>query len=263
MQRKKIAMLAVVWAVGLPGMAFARDEERQEKTGDPAGLDVAAILKKVDEATRAVTAVSYEASFHAEGDIADKVPRITGAVKLQQRRKTLLERLTGDSDKMHSMRIEGTVTGAQWGDGAPFKIVTRGKWICKLDLAKNVFTRGEWPHARQLLGQRGTHPLHMREYLHPTPFSDEIEAKKARHEGIVDVGGVECHTIYIVYQDNSQSRWYFGVEDHLPRRVDRIYKVGNLRGATVLILTNLNTEPTFVPKDFCLPCPEGCEKRKI
>lgn len=226
-------------------------------------VDVAALLLKVDAAARAVTAVSYDAEFFGEGDYADDVPRITGTVHARHQRKSLLGRLTGQSDKPHLMRFDGLFTPPGSDDASPFKIATDGKKVYRINECDKTFVKGNLPGAASLLGRRGLHPLYMREFLHPTPFSDEINAKVTRHEGYQTIGGVACHVVYMAYRNNSKSRWYFGKEDYLPRRVDRIIiKRNNRHGWTTLVVKNLDTSPALEIDDFHLDCPEGHEVTK-
>ena len=64
----------------------------------------------------------------------------------------------------------------------------------------------------------------MAEYIHPRPFSDEINAEKAVMKGTTKVGDEECYQIHVVYRNarGAEAMWYFSKKDFLPRRVDRI-----------------------------------------
>jgi peroxiredoxin len=105
--------------------------------------------------------------------------------------------------------------------------------------------------------------IRMIEFVHPTPFQDEINAMTAVHEGRTTIDGVLCDVIYVEYQQEGQkARWYFGVEDHLPRQVERLGEVDGRPGAAVLTLRNL--EAGGAPSDalFTLAAPAGFEVKK-
>ena len=266
MNVKRTTLLISALVIGLPVLAVSGQEPGQKNEGKgcskrraPGPPEVMEILRKADEATRAVKAVSYEAEFYGEGVLADRVSRITGTLKAKQRRRSLLGRLLGGSNKTNRMRIEGKLIEPGSNQAKPFKVATDGTRVCRINEDKKILIQGEAPTAHSLLGKHGRHPLFMVEYLYPTPFSDEIHGRVARREGVEEIGGVKCDVIYIVYADRSESRWYFGQEDHLPRRVDRIEKKGGSEGAYVRVLTEVNTEPVFKTDDFRLACPEGYE----
>ena len=100
--------------------------------------------------------------------------------------------------------------------------------------------------------------LYMREYVVPRPFSDEVHGKLARHEGVKDIGGVACDVVYVLYKTGVDARWYFGQEDHLPRGVERLSPEGN----TILLLSNLDTDPEIGDTTFRPTCPQGYQEDK-
>jgi hypothetical protein len=262
--QERVMIVKTVWSL-IPALvlivaplAKAEDDGEPQPAAPSDQVDVAALLLKVDATARAVTAVSYDAEFFGEGDYAEDVPRITGTVQAGHQRKSLLGRLTGRANKRNLMRFDGLCTKPGSDEGTPFKIATDGKKVYRTDECDKTFVKGDLPGAAALLGRSGLHPLYMREFLHRTPFSDEINAKVARHEGYKTIGGVACHVVYVVYLNNSKSRWYFGKEDYLPRRVDRIIiKQNNRHGWTALVVKNLDTSPVLEIDDFHLDCPEG------
>jgi len=198
------------------------------------------ILKKADTATKAVKAVSYTAEVYLEGTIQANFPKIQGTVRAQE--------IPGQT--IHKMSIEATRLDQR------LRVTTDGKEIISLNTTRKVAIKGKLPVAARLMGIAGA--LWMQEFLHPTPFSDELNGESAKHEGIKEIGGVQCDVIYVVYAGGqSRSRWYFGREDHLPRRVDRILQDG--KSARVLAVTSLQADPKFDPAAFAPTIPEGYE----
>ena len=105
---------------------------------------------------------------------------------------------------------------------------------------------GELPGAQGLL-RDAFQLIWMREFLHPTPFSDELNGDSRKYEGKKKIGDSECHVIHVVYSGGQgEARWYFGTKDNLPHRVDRLFG----GGARVLELTKLDTSPEFKEGHF-------------
>ncbi len=243
---------AVVVVCALSPLARADDKDKP---------NVKEILKKADEATKALTEVSYEAEYHGEGEISEREPKVRGKAMLMEAKKGLIGSMLGGGGDF--MRFEGKLQGPGMDEEIAFECAYDGKKVYAIDPAQKVFTQGKYPEAQRLM--RGGRALLMLEYIHSTPFSDEINAKSAKHEGVKKVGNVECDVIYVIYQENLEARWFFGKEDHLPRRVERIIKNedGEDQGARVLIVKNLNTKPGLSPDSFRLEAPEGFKTKEF
>lgn len=231
---------------GLPLSARADDEDEP---------DVDEILKKADETTKALTEVSYEAEFYGEGEVATRMPQIRGKVQAKEAKKGLIGSMFGGAGEF--MHFEGEFQAPGADEKTAFESSCDGKMVYAIDRSQKVFTEGKYPEAQRLL--RMGRPLLMLEFIHATPFSDEINATKAQHEGVKEVGGVECDVIFVTYQNDSETRWFFGKADHLPRRCERIVKNedGEDEGSTILIVKNLDTKPGLSDTAFRLEAPEG------
>lgn len=244
---RRAAIPAFGLLVWLPSVAGA---------GEPDPLE---ILRKADAATKSVKAVSYEAEYYGVGDLAQRYGRIRGSFQGRRGDRGFWGQLFGGASRGNLMHIKGVRISSNSDTAYPFDVATDGKQIVSIEEKGKLFVHGRLPAAGSLLQPAGQ--LFMLEYLHPTPFNDEITGKVARHEGIKDIGGVECDVIFIVYRNNSESRWYFGREDSLPRRVDRISKRRGAEGAVVLSISKLDVKPDFDVYTFRPECPEGYEKR--
>lgn len=244
------------WGVLLPISVSAAADE-------PAAPDARSILRRADAATRAVRAFTYEAEAYGEGFLASRLPRVHGTLKARQGRRGLLSRLFGGRGAPPMMRYQGEFTLPGGGRAQPFDIATDGRQTVCIDADRKQFTCCEngGDNVGLFSNQMFARRLFMLEYLHPTPFSDEIHAKEARYEGIREVAGVPCHVIYVVYNQRApDSRWYFGIKDSLPRRVDRIYHKGDRHGSQTLTLAHLDTSPDLSMKDFRPQCPVGYQR---
>lgn len=247
------AILAVV-----PAMARAEPQP-----------DARRILRRADAATRAVKAFSYTAECHGEGDLADRLPRVKGSLIGQHRPKSPLDKLFGGGNRIedrhgyfkHYLRFRGKIFLPDSAAGKPFDIAIDSKRVVSIDRDRRLMTHSPFPAGEELI--RPGSQLFMLEYLHPTPFSDEIHGRKATHLGVQTIGGVECDVIHVIYQNDSEARWYFGREDALPRRLDRIDTRPNVNGMTVLTITDLDIDPAFRVDTFHPSLPKGYEERPL
>lgn len=227
------------------GVAVAQSESES---------DVMQILRAADAATKAVRSVSYQGEFHAEGELSTLFASSTGRVTMRKRRRALLGIQLGY--KASPTRVEGFAVGRGAGEKTQFDICVSGHDVWLIDHDRRSCLAGTLPQAP--VPYRPARNLVMREYEVGRPFGDEIKARVLRHEGIVEVGDVPCDVIYVLYRNQSESRWCFGREDHLPRRVERM---GD-NGKTVLTLTDVSIEPLIADDTFAPACPEGYESRR-
>ena len=110
------------------------------------------------------------------------------------------------------------------------------------------------------------------ELTEPEPFSRELrEATSWKKLDRREVDGVMCDVVEIRYDMSHSgkkqaggtlirtpaSKWYFGVEDHLPRRVERITDEGMLSFTIVLDLTNVEVNPELTPGALAIETPKG------
>lgn len=248
--------LVLLMAAGVVGVSLGLRAE------DPEKADAKEILKKADDATKAVTEVTYDAEFHGKGEIADRIPKVKGKVMAMEAKKGLIGSMFGGGGDY--MRFEGKVQAPGADEAIDFESACDGKKIYSINRAQKTFTVGSYPEALRLINMGLQQPpLLMLEFIHPTPFSDEIKAKSAKHEGIKKIGDVECDVIFVKYQNDSETRWAFGREDHLPRRCERIVsnRDGEKLGSTILTVMNLNTNPGLSADAFRLEAPKGFETK--
>jgi peroxiredoxin len=267
-----------VGLVGLPALVARAEPPDAVVSAAGDELDAREILRQADAATKAVKAVSYEGEFYGVGILKARMSHIKGTLKVKPGKRSLLGALTGSGSRTQLIRFEGTVIEPGSSEELSLKAATDGKQVYLIDDKEKAFIQGDASDAGELLS--AANALYMREYLFPTPFSDELAGKEVRYEGTQEVGGVECDVVYVVYKDKSESRWFFGRKDHLPRRVDRIvnrivaYKKGVPgpagadsepaagENAYVITIRSLDTSPTFAADEFRLKRPKDYEVKK-
>ncbi len=236
---KTRVLSAVLLAAGMAAAAFAEP-------------DAKAIIAKVDEATKALKGVHYTAESFGEGEMATRRAKLTGEVWIRKTEGSPL-----------IVATKGQATLPSGGEVKKFHIASDGKAIVSIDEDAKVATRGEMPAAMDLVGM--AQGLYFQEYNHPTPFSDELNAETAKHEGTKTIGDAECDVIYVTYAGGmGESRWYFAKGDSLPRRVDRIIKNDDdkIVGANVIQITKLEANPKLDDEIFAPKTPTGFEEKK-
>ncbi len=271
--KQKVARIGAVCLWVWAGVALAEPPAGNGAAAND-NPDVIELLKKADAATRAVRAVEYEGELFGTGALKDQISRVKGALKVKHGRRSLLDAVAGRASSSQVLRFDGSIKLPGIDEPIVVKIVTDGKQVYCLNETDKTFVQGESAQVRSLLN--AVKMFQMREYLFPTPFSDEIEAKFVRYEGTKKIGKVKCDVVFVVYQDDSKSRWYFGRDDYLPRQVDRLARpslwgrrTGRLDGsdaptesAYVIKITSLNVQPTLSAEDFVLTRPKGFETKK-
>ena len=106
-------------------------------------------------------------------------------------------------------------------------------------------------------------PALMIEFLHDTPFTDEINGRSREFKGSKVINGVDCYQIHVVYtrEDAPPSTWCFGKKDFLPRqRIDEFTLQNGEKFTQTRTLANLVADPKLDPDTFKLKLPEGYTK---
>lgn len=247
--------VAVLLAAAFLGPAAGRAQE-------PA-VDVDAILIAADEATRAVRAVEYDVEYYATGEFENRTPKVHARVMARQGRHGFFNNPVQGAEERTppAFRFAGTVDTPE-GFTRSFDVATDGDRVVSIEMESRRYVEGDHG-AMQMIAQ--VKPLFMLEFFHSTPFHDEINGREKRYEGVKKIGDVECDVIYVAYQRSYlDARWYFGREDHLPRRVDRVLFRGTEPiGERVLSIRNLNTTPAFDVDAFTPPPPPGFDRREF
>ncbi len=198
---------AVLAAGALLSITYAEDQ--------PAGRlsNPIEILKKADAATRAVKAVSYSTTIAPTGAAKGRRPRLQGQAFLSgwvrgrpARFRHVITQKNPGEEKTQSF------TGG-W-DGENFYLIDHQTKTAYVDMDPQVMGK----MSRVLRG------FGMLEFVHPTPFSDEINGVSQKLEGVEDIAGEPCYKVHVEYTAGGpQANWFFSTKDFLPRRVVRLF----------------------------------------
>jgi len=252
---KKLLMLML--SLGLVNVVVAQESVRppegadaKKPNDDPKHKEAVEILKKVDDATKALKVVSYKSSAMGVGWLATRVPKMEAKVIAAGKWE----------NEPGKFRVEAKVTLPDSSESREFTAGNTGEEFFLIDPVKKLVYADLDP---AVMGSDGRiiQQILMREYNHPTPFSDEVNSEKAEITGSEKIGDHDCYVINVVYRPKLEAVWYFSKKDFLPRRVDRIgISPTDERGSTQLTVTDLVVEPKNADDAFKLTVPEGYEK---
>lgn len=213
--------------------------------------DPVKIVTAVDAATKAVKSVSYKARVWTEGEVGVTQPEFDVQVKTKE----------AQGGALPWVRIEGSLRMPDSLNSRTFMVILNEKQAAVIDNKDKTYRLGDLPEGLRLVGDI-MQTCVMREFVHPTPFADELNASNLKYLGKRAVAGVECHMIHVSYRGDSESRWYFGVQDNLPRRVDRIGRTARGVAARVLELSELDVSRDLDASAFAIEIPSGYQEKQ-
>lgn len=216
--------------------------------------DAKEIFQKADDATKAVKAVKYEGASKGLGAGEARAPKVEGSILMAGRNNGQPEKFMFD--------VKVAPPGSS--ETRQVKVASDGENFYVLDLAEKKAYEDIDP---AVMGRTGgaARALVMAEFVHPTPFTDEIKGKKHELKGVEEVGGEKCYHVVVEYDTPrpQTADWWFSVNDFLPRRVDRWFPPqgeSTERGGTQIIITKLTADPKVDDASFKLAVPEGFTK---
>ncbi len=211
--------------------------------------DPVEILKKADAATKAVKSAKYEVSLRGEGAAEARVPAIDG---------TMISVGSGDPAASPIFRQDVTTKrpGSEetkritaGGDGENYYLIDHDEKKAYVDMDPQVVGS-----AGRILFRAA-----MAEFVHPAPFSDELNADKKELIGSKTVEGVDCYEIHVHYAGGrGEAVWCFSKKDFLPRaRRDVFTDREGKKGAFVKTVKNLVVDPKLEKDAMKFKLPDG------
>ena len=243
---KRCICLILAFAI-VPAVALATEA----KPGEPTDSDAVKILKKLDAAAKAVKAVKYTVTAKGTGELAALVPELEGTFIL----------VGYDAQGMaEKYLIEATVTLPGSSEKKKLTAGTDADMYFVVDHEAKKAYEDIDPAVMGNLGRNLLGGL-MIEFVHPTPFADEINGKTQEITGSKMIGGEDCYEIHVVYANDQEATWYVSKKDFLPRaRTDvRTLRDGR-KGTMEKVITKLEVDPKVGDDTFKLKLPEGYTK---
>jgi peroxiredoxin len=201
------------------------------------------LLRRSAEAIRAARAITYSAKAYSTGALESLTPKADGLVKMR--------RVAGGAPDAWLARITGRTTkkGAKAGDGESLDF----------DVAYLGNKRIEWadPKAQKIVEKvdrsaqspivQGAKSLRIDELFAAAPYTRDLTAGTATIIDRKTIAGVECEVVQIeMGERKNKTRWYLGLDDHLPRRVDRVIE-GAMASEVVVEASDLKVETSEEP----------------
>jgi outer membrane lipoprotein-sorting protein len=209
------------------------------------------IVEKADAAIKKIGSVRLEARATPSGSAERFLSASEGTAVLVGWNGSTAERFYSHvTTKRQGTGETLELTGG--GDGDNYFIIDHGAKQAYEDMDPAVLGSG-----RNALGVVG-----MIEFVHDSPFDDELNADKLELLGEEKVGDEECYKVRVVYAGGQgESTWFFSKSDFLPRRRVRKFDIPQQgEGALEITITKLEVDPKVDPGIFKLQLPEGYEQ---
>lgn len=252
--KRTVCLLLVLSVVSVA--AWAGDEKGGKKKVDKKkGIEptkAVKILKKVDAACKKVKAVKYDVTCETTG---------TGEVQRGKIEASyVLAGFTQGGPEKSYVDIKAFTPGSKefrrigaGSDGEVFYVIDHQAKMAYEDIDP------------QVVGSFGSTLMAgmMIEYIHPTPFGDEIRGKSQELKGSKTINGEDCYEIHVVYavEQAPQATWYFSKKDFLPRgRIDVWTTPDGQKVSRTRMISNLVVDPKLEKGTFMLKLPEGYTK---
>jgi len=246
MRRALVVMLGLLV---VSAFASAQEEPKVKPEAEEVSLpDPVELLKKTDAAAKAVKLVKYDFSFEPTGSQAANLGKAEGTVYLSGW-------AGNDAEKS---RCEAKVSIPRSSDVHDVVVGNNGKMLFVIDnRAKTV--QQNVSELRMSWVPRTAWGLRVLEFVHPTPFSDEINAKNHVLKGSTKIGDEDCYEISLDYNTTPPQSvvWVVSKKDFLPRAVERFTAGGSLKWT----ISNVVVDPKLEKDPFVLVVPEGYTKK--
>lgn len=208
------------------------------------------VLLKSREAIGKSREVRYEADYRATGYIQRWVKDVRGNVLVGEKAKHDVPRF----------RLESTLPGGEGEEPIRVTVGCDGNDYYLVDeKSKTVYADVD----PAVLGSnaRTFQRLILREFGDAEAFKEELKSESLSLGEAESVGGVDCHVVIFKKDSPPDTWWWISKEDHLPRRVRRLYKDEQQgEGSTELTLMSLAANPTTKEESFRLRVPDGFKK---
>lgn len=222
------------------------------------------ILLAADQAVSRLRQTTYEASYQGTGAFAVRTGTISGKIKLfkLEAGNPLTAKIASQGDYYPAGKDQPEPFAATFTGKIVFSLRSNEKVLLRKILSDSDPKERDFGFVTQRLGV-GTDQLIMYEFLLPKPFERQMAAEVLEYEGRATAGDVLCHVVYAEFDRRPdgrirRQRWFIGIKDNLPRKVETIVVDDKGRyGAYELTLTNLRADVPISPQAFAVQLPKG------
>ncbi len=244
MMKRSWGLLALV-------LAFAPCSNALAQFDIPALPDPRLLLHQADSALRATESVSYDAEHF---ELGTAILRDTVRVTLSPARGRVTLVKTSPNDPL------GAKLAVEIPDPEE-RLVYDGRHIRRLRARTKVVYVNEPDDIGRMLMSSAS-DLIGAFFISPDPVRAELDAPALRYDGQAFVNGILCHIVYVDYADTVglvDAWWFFGVDDHLPRKILRPKPDDDATWGEVMTLADLQVNVTPEASAFVLEAPEDYE----
>lgn len=227
---------------GVPA-ALPQPEPAPEKPVAPDGTAPAVenspgrtLFLQAQEAAKRAQSITYQGKSYGTGGMESMTSKTQGDVRLLRTPSgfSWLARAVGSGSSTNVKNMEFDVG---WREAS-------NEWVDHA--AKKVFEKFKGQSKGVAYNMPG--PLRLDDLTDPVPFKNElVPAAEYQVEPRKDQGGVACDVV-LVNKERTHTRWYLGVDDHLPRKRESILDTAVISGTMVLELNDLHVDEANPPR---------------
>ena len=225
-------------------------------------VDAKEVIRLASEALRNTQNVKYKAIYQGTGAFSTHAPTVIGEI--------LIEKLSSENQLKAKFAASGQFYQTGSDEMQKFNTTFDGTTINRLRPKEKVVIKKKLdlnnPTERKLgfvTSFFGGGPYHLLlfDWIEAKPLMIQAQSTIIDYEGRATVGNSLCHVVYLEYTRNEKlfrERWYFGVNDYLPRKYEQLATDDKGRhGAFVLTLSNLQINSKLSETAFTLAVPKG------
>lgn len=232
---------------GSPTEKPAKDEGKDAKDA-PAAAPVdesegKRLLRQSAQAILAVKSISYSAKAYSTGALESLTPKSDGLVKMRRVANATpdawLARITGRTSKKSGKAADGEALDfdvgylgnkrIEWADSKAQKLLEKVERSAQSPIVQ------------------GAKSLRIDELFSAAPYTRDLASASATILDRKPVAGVDCEVIQTeIGERKNKTRWYIAIDDHLPRRVDRVIE-GAMASEVVVEASDMKVETSEDP----------------
>jgi len=201
-----------------------------------------------DSASESFNSFSYNFRVYMTGSYSD-TPELRGNLTgtVSDEMETPLLRIAMGQDSTPDDGLDPELT---------LILVSTGDSVLAYSSDENILEKGSREEGADDLLRPAGYAI-MNEYFLIDPFADEIASRNVTAEGLDTVGTVPCENFMVTYSGGQKALWSFGIEDNIPRRVERM--MTDREGNELSIVTevyDLDISPEISGALFTISVPE-------
>lgn len=220
------------------------------------------VIRAAAQAIRKTRSVAYKAVYQGTGAFSTHTPNVVGEAAMQ--------RLDAENPLKAKFAAQGVFFATGSDERQNFHTTFDGITVNRLRPKERILVQkklqNDSPAERELgfvtsFFGGGAYQITMLEWIEDEPLKLQSQTEIADYEGRAMVENVLCHVVYVEYARQARQfreRWFFGINDNLPRKVEILATDDKGRhGAYVLTLSGLQTNSIFEDSKFRISLPKG------